>query len=186
MACVPTRRLVISHLLVIGALALLLAINPGNLLISNLVVACIGLLGGVMIGRHIVSPKVLAVALMCGAAADCISFLFGPTHFAMKQAAGTGSTPVMAYLSISVPIRSHLYSVIGLGDLWIYTACVAATRRLGWSPLPALCVPLSGILAAVATALLFGPLPALPFLAVPVLGYLALSRLQGAARRVSI
>lgn len=176
LAVVPTRRLTCAALIAAALFGLFVAARYSNLVLSDFLVAGIGLIGGVLIGRQISSPGVLALAVACAAGADCLSFLFGPTHFAMRQMAGVGGSPLMAYLSISVPIDTRLYSVIGLGDLWIFTACVASTRRLGWSERTALVVPLVGILAAVAAALWLGPLPALPFLAASVLGYLGLAR----------
>lgn len=178
LAPINTTKLLAGFLLAVAGAGALVSSHSTNLLATNLMVAAAGLLGGALIGRHIPTLNVLSVALLLAAGADCASFLFGPTHFAMKQAAGIGVTPVMAYLSISVPIHSRLYSVIGLGDLWIFTACVAATRRLGWSERAAVLAPLAGILAAVAVALQIGPVPALPFLAGAVLvcAYLYRSR----------
>ncbi len=173
-AAVRTGRFVSTGVVTLAALALSLAANPANLIVSDLLVVMMGLLGGVLIGRHIVTRKVLAVAVTCAAAADCASFFFGPTHFVMRQAAGIGAEPLIAYLSVSVPIHAHLYSVIGLGDLWIFTACVSAALKLGWPRQAALLVPLAGILAAVAAGTIFGALPALPFLAAAVLVYQAL------------
>ncbi|HEX5322905.1 MAG TPA: hypothetical protein VFW40_03905 [Capsulimonadaceae bacterium] len=180
-ASLRTSRLITACLLEIALAGALLAFHPGNLLLSDLLVTGLGLLGGALIGRQIVSGKVLALALACAAGADCASFFFGPTHFAMHQAAGTGMHPVMEYLSISVPIANHLYSVIGLGDLWIFTACVTSTRRLGWPEQMTLLAPLAGILLAVIAGLTFGALPALPFLAGTVLLYHAMPRRQALA-----
>lgn len=171
LAPLATRKLIVGFLLAAAGAFTLEAVHSRSLLETNLAVAAAGLLGGALIGRHIPTVNVLAVALVLAAGADCGSFLFGPTHFAMKQAAGTGMAPLMAYLSISIPIHARLYSVIGLGDLWIFTACVASTRRLGWPERAAVLAPLLGILAAVAIALAVGPVPALPFLAGAVLIY---------------
>lgn len=173
-----TKKLAVALALAVAGAAVLIALDPTSLFVTNLLVGTAGLLGGALIGRHIPSLKVLAVALVLAAGADCASFLFGPTHLAM-QAAGTGMAPMMAYLSISVPIHERLYSVIGLGDLWIFTACVAATRRLGWPERAAILAPLTGVLAAVAVGLAVGPVPALPFLAAAVLACLGLRRSNG-------
>jgi hypothetical protein len=178
----PSRHLKLCGLTLAAIAALRLAF-PENLAISDLLVAGLGLCGGVLIGRHIVSTRVLALCLVLAAGADCASFLFGPTHAAMRQAAGTGvGLPLIADLSISVPIRAHLCSVIGLADLWLFTACAVAMRRFGWPEWAALLVPLSGIVSAVAAALAIGPLPALPFLALAMLAYLGISSRKVRAR----
>ena len=181
LAPLTTKRLIAGFLIAAAGAGVLVALHSANLLATNLFVAAAGLLGGALIGRHIPTVKVLAFALVLAAGADCASFLFGPTHFAMRQMAGTGMTPLMAYLSISVPIHARLYSVIGLGDLWIFTACVAATRRLGWPERAAVLAPLAGILCAVGVALAIGPVPALPFVAGAMLACASFRRSRAGA-----
>ena len=153
----------------LGICGLALAVFRGNLLASNCFVLAGALVAGTLLSRQIGSVGALATMLVVAAIVDVISVHGGPSRWLVEQAQQARGVPVLQFLAISFRLRGRLVPVIGVGDLMFFTAVVSAVRRIGWSEISALVVPLAGILSALAVGLFTGFTPALPFLAGAVL-----------------
>lgn len=158
-----------------------LAIFHTNMVATDCLVLLIGLMAGVLLGRVAGSVATLSSMLIVASIADLISTHAGPTKWLVDESQRT-HLPLLQLLALSLRLNGAFIPVIGVGDLMFFTACASAVRRFGWGEMPALLIPLAGILCALALALLARiTAPAIPFLAAAVLIY-SLMRGRGTGR----
>ena len=133
------------------------------------------LFAGALLSGLINSPGALVAFLTTGAVVDVISTYFGPTRWLLHRAQHGRWAPLIQFLSISIPLRGQIVSVIGIPDLMFLAVCTMVMRRLGCPEASAFLVPLAGLLAALLVGLLSGFTPAIPFLAIAAGIYLHVS-----------
>ncbi len=171
-----TTRLAPRTLLALTALALalyaaLLAIRPASVALADLAVFAVALLTGSALGRLVNARAALVPMCIAAAVADIASFEFGATGRLIRSFE-RGTSNLLQYLCLSLPLRGHTIPVVGIGDLLILTALYAGMRRLGYRGLPALLAPLAGLLLAVVVGLFAGAIFAIPFIAATTIAYL--------------
>lgn len=181
----PSAQVTIA-LTTLALCAAALTLWPAGLVCTDLLVVACGLFAGVLLGRSLGSKPSLLAFLVVAAIVDLISSRMGPTHLLVEQARTTRGIAIIQFLTLCIRWHGTLLPLIGVGDLFFFTACVIAARRLGWPGLAACLVPLAGILAALTVGLLFGPTPALPFLAVSMAVYMGIASLRKAPAKLPV
>ena len=155
----------------LGLCTLALSVFRTNFVATNCFVLATALVAGTLLSRRLGSIGALSTMLVVAAIVDLISAWAGPSRWLVNQAQQAHGLALLQFLVISLRVKEKLVPVIGVGDLMFFTAVVSVVRRLGWPEIPALTVPLAGILSALAVGFFAGFTPALPFLAASVLLY---------------
>jgi len=86
----------------------------------------------------------------------------------LVQHYANGTSNLLLYLTLAMPIRGQAVPIVGISDLFISGAAATALLRLKLRPVPVMSAMIGGFLSAVAYGLWRGPTPALPFLAMAV------------------
>jgi len=82
-----------------------------------------------------------------------------------------GSSDLLRYLVISMPVDESVQPIVGIGDFFIISAICFALARLGYNQSQLLLAPLSGLLLAIVVGLLVGGIFAIPFIAATTIVY---------------
>jgi len=88
---------------------------------------------------------------------------------ALLESYREGTSTLLLYLTLAVPVGGRLVPIVGIGDLVVGGAAAAALLRLGVRPLGIASALADGLLGALAYGRWRGGAPALPFVAVAVL-----------------
>ena len=175
-----TAKLTRSRLFVATALVLagyigIYALQVNNWIAITGVVLIVAVFTGTCIGRTVNSESALVALCTAAAVADFVSFTFGITH-AILSGYASGSSRLLLYLSFSVPIRSQVVPLAGIGDLIIIGAIFLSLRKAGYTLTETFLVPVSGLMIALIVGLLANGIFALPFIAGSVIGYILVKR----------
>lgn len=146
-----------------------------NWVVLSGLVLVTAVLVGACIGRTVSSETALVALCTAAAVADLVSFSFGLTHVILSSYAG-GRSRLLLYLTFSVPIRSHVVPLVGIGDFIILGAIFPGLRKLGYTLSEAFLAPVTGLMIAVMVGLLVNGIFALPFIAGAVIGYILIKR----------
>lgn len=150
------------------AYAAVLVIRPPGWPLSNLAVL-IGSVGGVlMLERGLRTPGAVAVFLIVAALVDLFSFSGGLTR-ALIEGYREGTSDLLLYLTLAVPIGGRVVPIVGIVDLLVGGAAAVALLRLGLRPVAVMGTFVVGLLTALAYGLWRGGAPAVPFIAGAVL-----------------
>jgi hypothetical protein len=143
--------------------------------ISLVVLLGLGVFGGVAIGRSLVTTGSIVAFLVVVSVVDMVSFRGGPTAWILETYR-TGTNELLLHLALTFPLRGHMVPLIGVGDLVVMSAIIAATRWLAY-PTTEVAMALGlALLIALAVGLLAGGIYLLPFVAVTVGPYLLIRR----------
>lgn len=136
--------------------------------ISLLVVVAAGFVASVF--AHIVRDlRTITWLALAAAAADIVSFLFGPTRFLLEAGPDLGG--YARYLAVGYETVDGLVLVVGFGDLVFVAVFALALRRLGAGIPGAFVAPTSGLLVALAVGLAVGGTVGIPLAAATTLVY---------------
>jgi len=165
MAIPPARRNLLAYGLLAAYAAALIFRPPGWPAIDLAVLA--GAIGGVLLFQGgLVAPLSIAVFLTVAGVVDFVSMSGGLSR-SLVEGYRTGSSNLLLYLTLVMPIRGHALPIIGISDLFISGAAATALLRLKLRPVPVMSAMIGGLLAADACGLYWRvALPAVPFLAV--------------------
>ncbi len=164
---------------------LLLILQPRSWILSNTIVLGVSVLGGSLIGRLLRSEGAVISFCIAAGVVDFLSFSSGPTAWILK-ACEDGTSYLLAYLCITIPLADGLQPVIGVGDLIILAALYFSLSKLGFPAPGTFIAPLAGMLAALAVGLVSGGIYALPFVALTTSAYiLAMWAIRGRGTQAS-
>lgn len=163
-APVRTRLLAGVLLLIYGAVVIL---RPSAWPVIDLAVL-IGAVGAaVFIGGSLSSSGAVVAFLVAAAAVDILSVSGGFSRVIIERYQN-GTSDLLLYLTLVVPIGGRLIPIVGISDLLVGGSSATALVRLGLRPVAVMGAIAVGLLGALAYGLWRGGAPALPFLAVPV------------------
>lgn len=134
----------------------------------SILAAAVTVGGVLLLERGLQTPASVAAFLVVAAVVDVISISGGLSRVLIDRYVD-GTSDLLLYLTLVVPIGGRTVPIVGIGDLLVGGAAATALLRLGLRPLPIMGAISSGLLVALAYGLWRGGAPALPFLAVAVL-----------------
>ena len=152
-----------------GAVALFAVLEvESSLGISALVVVASGAIAAVF-AHIVVDLRVLTWLGLSAAAADVISFLFGPTRFLLESGPRAGG--YARYLAVGFETLDGVALVVGFGDLVFMGVFTLALWRLGAVRVAGFAAPATGLLVALAVGLAVGGTVGIPLAATPTILY---------------
>lgn len=113
------------------------------------------------------TPGAVAAFLAVAAIVDILSTSGGVSRMIVERYRD-GSSDLLLYLTLVVPIRDRAVPIVGIGDLLIGGAAATALLRLGLRPGVVMGTIAVGLLSALAYGLWRGGAPAVPFIAIAV------------------
>ena len=137
--------------------------------LTNIAVVLAAVAGAYLLARFMTSRVAVVSFALAGALADLVSVYRGPTRWILES---EEARSWLRYLALGAEQGGRWVAIVGLGDLLFLGAFALALKRLGWSPTIALAVPLSGLLVALGTGIVWGPLPGIPFISAAILAFL--------------
>ena len=156
-----TRRLAACFLLSYGAV---LVFRPSAWPLIDLAVLT-GAVGGVLwLERGLRTPGAVIAFLVVAAVVDLLSSSGGVSRLLIERYR-EGTSDLLVYLTLVVPIRDRAIPIVGIGDLLVGGAAATALLRLGLKPVGVMGTFGIGLLAALAYGLWRGGAPAVPFIA---------------------
>lgn len=173
LAKLTSRSVAIGAVASFGLYGLFLFMKPDNWILIDVVVLCIGAIGGSGVALFLNSKPSLITFLIVASAADLYSFTQGATS-RISDSYQDGSSDLLTYLVISLPTEGQLQPLIGIGDLFIVSSICFALVRLGYVGAQVLLAPLSGLLLAIVIGLMVGGVFGIPFIAATTILYLVL------------
>jgi hypothetical protein len=144
-------------------------LEPTRPWLTNAAVVLAALAGAYLLAGFMSSRVAVVSFAIAGALSDLISVYRGPTRWIVES---EEARSWLRYLAVGMDLDGRWIAIVGLGDLLFLGAFALALKRLGWSPATAVSVPLLGLLGAIGTGLLAGPLPGIPFMSATVLAFL--------------
>ncbi len=128
-----------------------------------------GAIGAViLIGGGLNSSGAIVAMLLAAATVDILSVSGGLTR-AIIDGYQDGTSDLLLYLALVVPISGRLIPIVGISDLFIGGAATVALIRLEFRPVAVIGAISLGLLAALVYGIWRGGAAALPFIAVAVL-----------------
>jgi hypothetical protein len=124
--------------------------------------------GALLIARGLSSAASVAAFLIVAAVIDVVSMSGGATRFLLDRYRD-GTSDLLQYLTLVVPVRARIVPIVGIGDLIVGGAAALALLGVGLRPAAVLGAIVGGLLAALSYGLWRGGAPAIPFIAVAVL-----------------
>ena len=159
------RLLAGIFLLIYGAV---LIFRPSAWPVINIAVL-IGAVGAmVLIGGGLSSSGAVVAMLVAAAAVDILSVSGGLSR-AIIDGYRDGTSDLLLYLTLVVPIGGRLTPILGISDLLIGGSAAVALIRLGLRPVAVIGAIAIGLLGALAYGIWRGGVAALPFIAIAVL-----------------
>jgi hypothetical protein len=116
----------------------------------------------------------LIIFSIAASAADLYSYTRGATA-RISDNYQDGSSDLLTYLMISLPIEGRIQPLIGIGDLFIISTIYFALVRLAYKGPQLLLAPLSGLLIAIVIGLMVGGIFGIPFIAATTILYMFLA-----------
>ncbi len=145
--------------------SLVLLLRPSFWPVIDLAVLA-GAVGGVLlIQGGLTSPQTVVAFLIVAAVVDLLS-MSGRLSRAIVERYRSGSSQLLLYLTLVVPIRGRAIPIVGIGDLLVGGTAATALLRHGLRPVAVMAGLAIGLLAALAYGLWRGGAPAVPFIAV--------------------
>jgi len=144
-------------------------LKPTQPWLTNAAVVVAALAGAYLLARFMSTQVAVVSFAIAGALTDLISVYRGPTRWIVES---DQARSWLRYLAVGADVDGRWIAIVGLGDLLFLGAFALALKRLGWGPATAVAVPLAGLLGAIGTGLLAGPLPGIPFMSAAVLAFL--------------
>jgi hypothetical protein len=166
--------LLVATIAAVAMYAAVLVIRPSAVLVLNAAVLLVAMLLGSSLGTLIRGRIGLVSFSVAAAIVDITSYLGGVTA-TLNQSFAHGTSQLLPYLCVSVPVQGRLRPIVGIGDLVIVAALYFALRRLGHSGVLMFLAPVAGLWLALATGLLVGGVFAIPFIATTTLSYVWLT-----------
>jgi len=158
------RRLAAFGLLAVYAA--LLVFRPVAWPVIDLAVLAGAVGGALLLEGGMTTPASIAVFLTVAGLVDFVSMSGGLSRVLVQHYAN-GTSNLLLYLTLVMPIRGHAVPIIGVSDLFISGSAATALLRLKLRPAPVIGAMIGGLLSAVACGLIWRTaIPALPFLAV--------------------
>jgi hypothetical protein len=128
-----------------------------------------GAVGGVLLlERGLRTPAAVTAFLVVAAVVDVLSVSGGVSRMLIERYR-EGTSDLLLYLTLVVPIRGRAIPIVGIGDLLVGGAAAVALIRLGFRPVAVMGTLAIGLLTALAYGLWRGGAPAVPFIAAAVL-----------------
>jgi len=153
--------------------AIFLFIKPDGWLLIDLIILLVAALGGAGLGLFISSKSSLVVFVIAAGVVDIYSVKGGITSKLINNYKD-GTSDLLNYLVISIPVDGNLKPIVGIGDYFILAAICFAMIRLGYNKPLLLAAPLSGLLIALIVGLFIGGIYAIPFIALTTIIYVSL------------
>jgi len=163
------------------AFALSLALRPGSWLVADVLVLAAASVGGRLLAAALRGAPGLVSFLIAAGVVDVLS-VYGGLTGRLIASYRDGTSTLLRYLCIAVPVEGTVKPIVGIGDLLVAATVMTALQRLGHTPAACLLVPLGGLAAALTVAFTTGFVAALPLLAVTTVAYLAVDARVRAGR----
>lgn len=155
-------RLLAGILLLIYAS--LIFLRPASWLIIDIAVLVGAIGAAVILGGSLRSAGAVLTMLVTAAVVDILSVSGGLSRIIIDQYQ-EGTSDLILYLVLVLPIDSRLLPIVGISDLLLGGSAASALIRLGFKPIPVFGMIALGFLGALAYGIWQGGAPALPFIA---------------------
>ena len=127
-----------------------------------------GAIGGVLVlERGLRTPGAVVAFLVVAAVVDILSVSGGVSRLLVERYR-EGTSDLLLYLTLVVPIRHRAIPIVGIGDLLVGGVAATVLLRLGLRPVAVTGTLAIGLLTALAFGLWRGGAPAIPFIAAAV------------------
>lgn len=147
--------------------ATVLVLRPFGWLAIDLAVLA-GAVGGVLLlERGLRTAAAVIAFLVVAAVVDVLSVSGGASRMLIERYR-EGTSDLLLYLTLAVPVRGRAIPIVGIGDLLVGGAAAVALLRLGLRPIAVMGALATGLLTALAYGLWRGGAPAVPFIAAAV------------------
>ncbi len=164
---VPFRARLLAGILLLIYGAIIIFRPPAWPVIN--IAVLIGAIGAViLIEGSLSSSGAIVTMLLVAATVDILSVSGGLTR-AIIDGYQDGTSNLLLYLTLVVPINGRLIPIVGISDLFIGGATTVALIRLGLRPIAVIGAISIGLLGALVYGIWRGGVAALPFIAVSVL-----------------
>lgn len=155
---------------------LLLLLRPEPALVAGWIgLVAVALIGHGFGSRFIPNAPGLIAFLLTASVMDVSSVASGPTR-ALLESAADGTNSLVFYLTLLLPWDGRLLPAVGVGDLLGLAVLFASLRQQGFSSAKAFVVGFLGLFSALVVALIRGGVAGYPFLALAVIGSLAIEK----------
>jgi hypothetical protein len=165
------RKVIVLAIATFTLYGVFLFLMPENWMLINLVVVSVAGIGGSGLGLFLNTRPSLIIFCVAASAVDIYSVTQGPTS-ALVENYKTGTSDLLRYFVVSMPIDGRTVPLVGIGDFFILSAIYFALMRLGYEKSQILLVPLLGLLLAIIVGLQVGGIFAIPFIAATTIAYL--------------
>jgi len=162
----PRARLVSAACLLAYGAVLVVRPSPWPIIDAAVLIGSVG--GVLLLERGLRTPGSVAAFLVVAAVVDVVSISGGLSRVLIDRYVD-GTSSLLLYLTLVVPIGGRAVPIVGIGDLFVGGAAATALLRLGLRPLAVMGAISTGLLVALAYGLWRGGAAALPFIAVAVL-----------------
>jgi len=170
-ARLANRNVILLAVVAFSLYGALLFWRPQNWMLINAVVLSVAAVGGSGLGLLINSRVSLITFCIVASVVDIYSVLQGTTAN-LVDSYREGSSDLLRYLVISIPLGGDVKPVVGIGDFFIISAICFVLVRLGYQQSQIVLAPLSGLLLAIVVGLLVGGIFAIPFIGATTIAYL--------------
>lgn len=167
------RSVVLLAILAFGSYALLLLFKPDYWILINVVVLSVAGIGGSGLGLIVSSKVSLITFCIVASVVDIYSATQGATSNIVDNYR-EGSSDLLRYLAISMPVDGAVRPIVGIGDFLIMSVVYFVLLRLGYSQMALVLAPLSGLVLAILVGLLVGGIFAIPFIAATTILFLSI------------
>jgi hypothetical protein len=130
----------------------------------DLAVLLAAVAGALLLERALTTAGSVGAFVTVAALVDLFSMSRGPSR-AIVEAYRRGSSDLLLYLALSVPIGHRMAPIVGVGDLLVAGTAGVALIRLGYRTGVVLGAIAAGLMCALVYGLMRGGAPALPFVA---------------------
>jgi hypothetical protein len=170
--------------LAVAAYAAVLSVRPDSLVLSNtgLILASVGL--APLLARGLGNTGAIAAFAITASLVDLLSFGGGLTR-RIIQDYNSGSSDLLQFLALTVPLEGRATPLIGVVDLLIAGAMFLALVEIHGSNTRAVLVLLSALALAVVVGLIVGGVAAVPFVGLAAAADAWRARRRGAVARTS-
>jgi hypothetical protein len=158
------RRVAILAVAAFTIYAGFLFLRPDSWILINVVVLSVAGVGGSGLGLLIGSKASLITFCIVASIVDVYSVVQGATS-TIVDSYREGSSDLLRYLAISVPVDGDITPIVGIGDFFVISAIYFVLARLGYQQMQVMLVPVAGLLLAVIVGMLVGGIFAIPFIA---------------------
>ena len=165
------RKVMVLAVAAVSLYGVFLFLMPENWILINLVVVSVAGIGGSGLGLLLKTRQSLVIFCIVASIVDIYSVAQGPTS-AVVEDYKAGTSDLLRYLVISMPVDGSILPLVGIGDFLIISAVYFVLIRLKYDRLQLALVPLLGLLLAIIIGLQIGGIFAIPFIAATTIAYL--------------